>query len=110
MPVPDECLQLVMTQCVRLLHTVISPTENDADLPVYADTVAEWKDFCGAAKSTCKFVLSEAAAGAPDVALRVVLQVAQSGAPQIQAVASGASDAVVNAAVVQLDVRRPEQQ
>ena len=88
-----------------MLKVVVSPTEDENALPIYADSVAEWKDFCGDAKSTIKSVLASSSAASPEVALRVILAVAQEGGPQVQAVHAGAPEAMVATAAQQLDVR-----
>jgi hypothetical protein len=103
--VPAECLQLVLAHCVRILHTVINPTESEDALPVYVDTVADWKDFCSAAKGTIKFVLSSMALAAPEVALRGILQIAQEGGTKVQGLQAGASAEGVALAANWLEVR-----
>ena len=102
---PEECISLVLTHSVRILHTVIHPSDAADVLPIYMDTLAEWKDFCSRCKSDIKYVLSEVAAAAPQAALRALLHAGQAGMPQVQAVSAQADEAAVSSAVTELDVR-----
>jgi hypothetical protein len=101
--VPQDCLQLVMAHCVRIIKVVITPTEND-QLPTYVDTVADWKEFCSSSKSAIKFILAEAASSSPALALEIVVQVAVEVTPYVQAVQRDAGEGIVTTAVNKLDV------
>jgi hypothetical protein len=94
-----------MVHCLRILHAVSSPTDNEDLLPPYVESVTDWKELCSVTKSAIKFILSEAAAAAPDEALSVLLQMLQESIPNVQAVRRGAPEATIATAANRIDVR-----
>ena len=74
-PLPDDCVEAVMSACVGHLGVVVSPSEKEDDVPPFADSVQGWRDFCSGFKSRIKYVLSEAGRLAPLPALLVASSV-----------------------------------
>lgn len=102
---PDDLVAAAMRAAVKHLAATISPSDADDDLPLYMDTLSEWKDFCGAFKSRLKYILSEASRLSPSAALAVSGEMIADGVPAVQLAVQGASREVIAKAYQKLEVR-----
>jgi hypothetical protein len=93
-----------MQFCTQLLFTVVSPSDNEAALPLFADSVSEWKELCGACKSTIKHVLAEAAVCVPAVALDQARAIVSRASDMCAAAAAADAPAAAGVSTAELDV------